>query len=508
MAVIAVAFAAGVLAAAYVEPVLWGGAIALAVIVAGAVGGSRLRTAALVAGAMFVLGAARYCVGREVPVDDISRFRGWVTAFEGVVASDPDIRRDQVRIVVRTDRVNASGEWRPATGCVMTNIYLRRNDSAPALDYGDRLRIHAFPYSPREPTNPGKFSWKGYLARQGIYACASVRRPDAIEILPGRTGNPLIGAALGAKHYVARSIQRIHPSREASVVLGMVLGTYAYLPRETFKNFTDTGTLHLLAASGYNCFILLALATPIFMCLHVAPKWRNIAVAGLVVMYVLMVGAKPSLVRAAVMSGLWLMAIPLNRTPNIRNLFFAAGLIVLMMNPSDLFDVGFQLSFAAVWALITASEIITSIIFVFRWRRRSFKRREWPLPPWASTLTKPLWEAAIATVTVTLFTAPIVAYYFNYISLVALPANLALALGVPIVFAVGLVSPVVAYIPGVGTAVGWIGTKVTDAMLWVVNQLGSSEHSTLTVASPGIFAIIGYYIVLHAALSYARSRYA
>lgn len=505
-ALVALSFAAGIAAAAYVEPILWAGGIVLAVFAVIAIWRDQLRTAALVAGALFLLGAGRYAVSMEVPADDISRFRARIIEFEGTVASDPDLRHDRMGIVVRAKRARTLAGWERAGGYVSLNIYLNGDESAPKLDYGDRLQVHAHPYPPFEPTNPGRFSWKGYLARQGIHACASVYSPRSIKIIPGRSGNPLVWAALEAKHYVANSIQRIHPRTEASVVVGMVLGTYAYLPQETFSNFTKTGTLHLLAASGYNCYILLALTAPLFMLMGVIPRWRNIAVTCLVVMYVLMVGSMPSLVRAAVMSGLWLMAVPLNRTPNIRNLFFTAGFVVLMLNPGDLFNVGFQLSFAAVWALISSSSIVQAILKhagILGGGMYS-KRR----PAWAKWTIGELTGALVATVTVTLFTAPIVAYYFNYVSLVSLPANLALALGVPLVFADGLVSPVAAYIPGVGVAVGWIGTRVTDAMLWIVNWLGASEHSTLTVASPGIPAIVGYYILLYAALSYARSRYA
>ena len=116
-----------------------------------------------------------------------------------------------------------------------------------------------------------------------------------------------------------------------------------------------------------------------------------------------------------------------------------------------------------------------------------------------------LLAAGVATVTVTFYTAPIIAYHFNYISLVSLPANIALALGVYVVTAVGLASLALAYVPYVGICLGWFGTKVTDAMLGVVNYLGSGSYSAVYVASPSLVVIIGYYALLYVALDWLRS---
>jgi len=102
----------------------------------------------------------------------------------------------------------------------------------------------------------------------------------------------------------------------------------------------------------------------------------------------------------------------------------------------------------------------------------------------------------------------VIAYYFNYVSLVSIPANMAMALGVPIVFADGLVSLAVAPIPVIRDCVGCMGAAVTRLMLAVVNYLGSLRYSSISVASPGALALLGYYIILAAALSYGRDRVA
>ncbi len=425
-----------------------------------------------------------------------------------MVASDPENVGDKTRLICRVERVNVYGKWRRASGQVMVNLYPNEERPLPNLDYADQVRLDVVPYPPRDPTNPGQFSWKGYLARQSIYSCAYVNSSSQVHILKSKKGNVFLYAALKAKHYMIRSIARIIPEREATVLAGMVLGTYSYLPKEILNNFQRTGTLHLLAASGFNCFILVFLSMPVLKRIGIMPKYRNEIVIILVGMYLLMVGPKPSLIRASLMAFLLLIAPLLKRVPNNKTLFFVASTVILAANPAYLFDIGFQLSFLAVWALISVAPVIESILIRAKVISNNGKNKPKGRFVWLSKLSSEAAGAGVATASITLFTAPIVAYYFNYFSLVSLPANMVLALGVPVLFVVGLFAPVLALVPTAGAIIGSVGGIVTSAMLWVVDFLGSWEHAVVAVRSPGILAIAGYYLILQAVLSYARSKVA
>ncbi len=504
MGVIAVAFAVGILA---VENSLLPAFCVLAACGAVLFWGRAKRPArgvAVVAAIAFAVGAGRYAVAREVPADDVSRLIGSVTAIRGTVASDPDIREGRTRFVFRIDSAEVRQTWTQVTGRVMVTAY-KEGDTKPIdLEYGDRAVIRARPYLPSEPSNPGRFSWRKYLARQGMYSCASAYSLDQVTLLPHREGNPLVSLALRAKNGLTRSILRVYPDLEGSIIVGMVMGTYAHLPTDTLRDFSRTGTMHLLAASGYNCYVLLFILGPILKATRVMPKHRSFAVIAAILFYLAMAGAKPSLVRAAVMSSLLLLARPLKRVPNTPSLFFTAALLILAINPGDMFDVGFQLSFLAVWALIFVSPLIGAKS-VLEWAGlvdakplAGRSRRQVLLRKIAGALA----ATAIATVAVTLITAPIVAYYFNYLSIVALPANMAVELGVPLVFGFGFLSPIAAHIPWLSDMIGAMGTWLVRVMLWIVSSLGSWRYSAISVASPSPLAIAGYYAVLYAALSY------
>jgi competence protein ComEC len=321
--------------------------------------------------------------------------------------------------------------------------------------------------------------------------------------------------AAATKQALVSAIYRIQPKSTASIMSGVVLGSYAYIDDDTLTDFTRAGTLHVLAASGYNCFIILFLAMPLLTFLRVLVMYRSAIVLFLLAFYLLTVGPVPSLVRATVMSALVLLAVPLRRVPNYANLFYVAGLAVLLLNPSDLFDVGFQLSFLAVGALVYVSPLVEAILREampkdptkagWKTRRAAFAR--WLERKWKK-FTALLASTAVATIAVGLVTGPIVAHYFHYVSLTSLPANLIVAVTTPFIFVDSFISPITSLLPHAPHWAGFVGTAATRAMLGSVSYFGEMKYSSISVQSPGMLGILGYYLVLHAAVQYVRSRFA
>jgi competence protein ComEC len=507
LAVVAIAFAVGILAAAHVSLglcVTLAGTLALPVLV---MKPGQARTTLAILLAAFVVGAARYSVSREVPASDISNLIPAAIGFRGRVVAEPESRPGRVRLLMRVSRVLTYRGWRSATGMVAVTVY----DSASRrvrLDYGDSAIVRVRPYIPMEPTNPGQFSWREYLARQGIYSCASVRDAASVTKCRSGDGSLIAESALATKRYITASIARLHPKREAGLISGMVLGTYAYLSPDILRDFQRTGTLHLLAASGFNCFVLVFLASPVLTWLGVLPKGKSFVIIVLLVLYLLMVGLKPSLVRATVMMSLYILARLLKRVPRTQNLFFAAVIVVLAMNPADLFDVGFQLSFLGVWALIWFMPLAEAMLRRVGWSGAAPGKKT---PLWPRLVGRGagiVVETAAGTIAVSLLVDPVIAYNFNYVSLVSLPANVAMGLGVTLVFADGLASAILAPIPILGQALGLVGTQVARAMLSVADTLGAPNWSALSVATPTPLMIAGYYMALYGVYSYLRSRYA
>ncbi|MEN6520782.1 MAG: ComEC/Rec2 family competence protein [Armatimonadota bacterium] len=454
------------------------------------------------------IGLLRYDSYMTLSVDDVSHFTNTgVTGVIGRVISDIDQREDRVMFTLAVRSVRINGRSVPATGRLMTTYYMPDNDldwNPP--DYGDVLAVGSRISSPSGASNPGAFSWKDYLSRQRIHAVMYIQNPRQVKVIRNESPNPLLSAAMWIKRGLSDSIARSMPRDEGAVVAGMALGTYTTLPDRLMDNFTRTGTLHLLAASGFNCAVLVVVFGFLLRnCLKLEKRHVHLALIFILILYMFVVGAKPSIVRATIMATLLLLGALINRPSDTLNLLFAAALIILAINPADIFDVGFQLSFAAVMALILVLPVI------------EHTSRQWKIDPGARYRTDAKtkaarlvlnegWQGLLATIAATIGTLPLSAQYFNQFSLVSFLVNAIVAATVLPIFTVGLLLPVFSPVPVLGDILSFTGTMITRFALSTINWFGELPSACLYVTSPGALGVVGYYIVLAAGLYYAYSR--
>jgi competence protein ComEC len=193
---------------------------------------------------------------------------------------------------------------------------------------------------------------------------------------------------------------------EAALARGMVLGQDDRLTRAARDDFQRSGLAHILAASGQNVMLLAALALPLLASAGVGLRARLAAVLVLVAIYVPLAGAGPSIQRAGIMGAAGLVAAIAGRRASRWYALLLAAAVTLALDPRALEDAGWQLSFAAVVAILALATPL---------RERLTARG---VPPGLA-------EALALTGAATLGTAPLLAHHFDRVSLISLPANLA-----------------------------------------------------------------------------------
>jgi competence protein ComEC len=507
---IATAFAAGILLAeAGVRPSAWVYVSAMAVFGVCAALRRRLPVLTILL-AVACLGWVRYAAYTAPDDSDVSHFVGRkLLGIQGTVVSDPDVREDRTLVVLRAESVQRWQGETPVTGLVMVTVYAPERDR---LAYGERIFLRSGVHAPQPATNPGAFSWEDYLARQRIYSTASVKREGDVLFLPGQSGDPLISGSLFIKRWMERGINAVFPEVEGRLVKSVLLGNYAVLPGDLVSAFSRSGTLHLLAASGFNCMVLITVfGLPLARGLRLSRDVRSAVLICLLVLYMLIVGPKPSIVRATVMASLALLAYPLRRSPDPANTLFAAALIILAVRPTDLFDVGFQLSFAAVAAIMAILPVLLRLFSLLSWEPDSGRPRRGSSAKSALDRAR-LWVyrnlslGLATTLAATLGTAPIIAGNFSYVSIVSPLANTAVAAAMEPIFAAGLAAPFVRHVPVVSQAVAITGTGLSRASLAVIGYLGGLPGAAIAVAPPGWPVVLGYYVVLGALVSYVSAK--
>jgi competence protein ComEC len=246
----------------------------------------------------------------------------------------------------------------------------------------------------------GGFDLPGYLRRRGIAGELIAERAGAT----GRRREGLSGAIDGVRERALDGIASDLPSALGALAQGMVLGADEDVPDAVREDFRDAGLGHVLAASGTNVMLLVALAIPLLAAAGLSYTGRIPVLIGLIALYVPIAGAGPSIQRAGVMGVAGLLAVLLTRPASRWYALFLAACVTLALNPRTWADPGWQLSFAAVLGILLLAPGIG--------------RRLGALPG-------PLADGIALTVAATVATAPLVAYHFGAISLAGVPANVA-----------------------------------------------------------------------------------
>ncbi len=246
---------------------------------------------------------------------------------------------------------------------VSTKVLIRFDELIP-LRYGRKLTLTGVLHQPDTKRNPGGFDYRAYLARQNVYGIIShqglLRLGDQVGFPPLRWIEAL---RLGTERIIDDVYGKYKDTEtsglHAQLLKGILLGKRGDLPTETLDIFRNSGTFHVLAVSGLHvgliamfCFVAFSKFRIPTLPYRIPPKVVSLLTIVAIVIYACLVGFRPSVFRAALMATLYLFARIIDRDADIYNLLAVAALALLVLNPTQVWDVGFQLSFVAVVAIV------------------------------------------------------------------------------------------------------------------------------------------------------------
>jgi competence protein ComEC len=289
------------------------------------------------------------------------------------VTNDPDRRTARTFLECRAESLLVHGTelWRPVTGKMRVSVNRERTGWAsrkptmfPYLKYGDVIEMSGKLRFPRFPRNPESFDYRAWLRQKGIHAQMSIWNSRDIKVVDRRSGNPIVSKiALPAKRYFRNTIDRYLSWVQASFLKAILLRERGDLPEITYEYFQSTGVVHVLAVSGLHVAIIAMIVFTLLSVSRIPLIPRQIATAILLIIYALMTGARPPVVRATIMSILAMVALTIERDTDIFNTMSFAGLLILIIHPQALFDLGFLLSFGAVISIVGLYPKVYPLLF-------------------------------------------------------------------------------------------------------------------------------------------------
>jgi competence protein ComEC len=457
-------------------PLLQSAAALGALVAAGLARRPRLRLAALLL-CCAALGGWRYAANQPTASARSVRLlsgRGAATIV-GAVQGDPKRTEEGQQVIVRVEAARLAGRSVPAQGLVLLTL-----PPYPQYHYGQRLLAMGELLEPRAAARPGEFDYRAYLARKGIFA---ISREPLVRVQPGETGNPALRALLVFRDRCKTVLLRALPEPQASIAVGVLLGLQSSIPDDTYNTFSVTGTSHILVVSGWNFTIVAAVVASVAARARFgrgAAFWLSMLVLW---SYAFFVGPTGTVLRAAVMASLVVVARSVDRRTEPWTLLFAACWALTLYDPNTLWDLGFQLS-----ALATAS------LFAFgrpveAWLQRCPPLR-WPALGWAA-------EALTATLAAQILALPIILYQFGNLSLIAPLANILLVPVVPYTMLLGTVALVggLVWLPlgqllavAVWLPLSWLteGARLLSQVPWAAVQLPPFP----------LWLLLGYYTIV------------
>ncbi|MDX6520379.1 MAG: competence protein ComEC [Gaiellales bacterium] len=279
---------------------------------------------------------------------------------------------------------------------------------------------------------------RGYYATQGVHLELRASRLTALGMRGGGWSviDRLHAGALG------RLAAGRDPSPQRALVAGVTLGDTSGMSLADREAFRASGLYHLVAVSGQNVALVVVFALACLALLGVIGTPARLAAIALTLVYVLVTGAGPSIVRAGVAGGLvsvaWLASRPVARW----HLVACGAAVVLALNPLDLFNPGFQLSFAAVAAIFLVAPRLQGV----------------------------LGQAAAVSVACTLVTTPIAWWHFGRLAPLSVPANLLALPAVAPLLVSGLTAIVLGSLwPPLAGPPLWLGDLLAGYLLWVAH---------------------------------------
>lgn len=338
----------------------------------------------------------------------------------------------------------------------------------PDFEYGDLIKIGGTIKKPE-----GDFV--DYYKKENI---AGIVNYAQIELIDSGQGNFIKARLLDFKNKIIATFKNILPMEKATFLAGITLGERQEFSKEFEEKMSLSGTTHLVALSGYNVSVI-AMVVAGFFGIYFSRSVTFYLSVLVIILFVLMTGGEASIVRAAIMGIIALLAKEAERLYSVRNAIVIVAFLMALFNPRVLvFDLGFQLSFIALLGIVYLMPVLQNI----------FKIDDPGFLDWK--------ENALTTVSAQLAVVPLLLGNFGMFSLTSFFANILILSAIPLTMGLGFVMGALGFVSEfLAGIIGLMANLFLSYELWVID-IFSKITLPIAVESFGFFAAGIYYLLL------------
>jgi len=380
----------------------------------------------------------------------------------------------------------------PNTGIL---LYFEKDSLASTLRHGDELTFTSQVTTPYTPQNPRQFNYARYLQSQGIYYQSYLKKNSYLTIARN--------TSRGWKHYlleirytIVNMIRKMgFTETEFGIASALLTGYKEELDPDTKASFSKVGAMHILAVSGLHVGVIYLMINKLLFFLtrqHWQRMLRLTITLFVLWMYALITGMSPSVMRAGIMFSFIATGASLSYKTNIYNTIALSALILLIANPFNLYNVGFQLSYLAV----------LGIVYFFPYLKTWVNSRFW--------IVNQIWAISAVSFSAQLATTPISLYHFGQFPTSFLIANLIVVPLSGIIIYTGVAALIFFYVPFLSDISIFCFRWLIRIMHQIILQIETLPYAYATNLNVTVFqSVLLYAIVLFATwfLLYKKGTY-
>ncbi|MBU2493014.1 MAG: DNA internalization-related competence protein ComEC/Rec2 [Bacteroidetes bacterium] len=408
---------------------------------------------------------------------------------KGFISNIELIRKDKIVLQIETDSIK-TGKFKIKRNVVLLcNIYEKSKKKLlnvfNQLSVGNEIILKGNLQKGKEERNPGEFDYQKYLESNGISALFNCYKIEELKII-GNNKDLLKNFIFDIRKNIDAQINKYHNENSSALLRGLLLADRSEVDYETRQSFVNAGVIHVLAVSGLHVGFIILIFLFLFSRLNIVLRYI-LTIAGLI-LFLVVTGSPPSVFRATLMAAVLIISALTNRSYNSINSISLAAFIILLLNPDEIFNPGFQLSFSAVLSIIILYPVFQKSVNKYKIKNKFINY---------------LLLFSSVSIAAQIGTLPFTLIYFKKLSVIALFANL-------------LVIPVIGFIVGIGiftliVSVIWswaaiiyaaANDKIIEYLFVFVKFTGNLDISYLLIPGFSKYDSVVFYILVIVVYTY------
>lgn len=438
---------------------------------------------------VFIILGLNLCVGNK-EINNPKHFNNFQqkeTQYIYKIIESVEEKKRSYKTTAEVIAFNINNKWQLTEGKAI--VYITKDSASKILQYGDVIYSNTAPTEVKPPANPNEFNYKNYLASKNIYHQVYLSSNKWILLKNGE-GNIFKNFSLQLRNKLLQIFQKNNVEGEDyAVVSALILGYDDKIDAELLKSYSNAGITHILSVSGMHVAVIYGALLFIFGFIERLKKLKYtkpIILLSFIWFYAMLTGLSPSVMRSAAMISFVIIGQSLNRKVDIYNSLIVSAFFLLAIDPFFLKDVGFQLSYLALFGIIWLQP------YIAKWWQPQNK------------IIKSIWTLINVSIAAQLITTPICLFYFHQFPNYFLLANLIIVpLSTVIIYAaIGIL--IFSPISIVSEIFGSITAFLINKMNIVIRFIEQLPYSTtngiwintfeMTVIYVFIFSLIFYFI--------------